>query len=360
MLWFHSIRWILPKCIYFTFSLSLSALFADGYPSNGDETDSFRSSSIVERSMSPLLISSPINGKVQQLSDPVSVEVKPRNVDHLSTTTIVAVPNLNLSGPSQLPVTAINLSSASNPNNHAPNGVLNIPMNNNNGFNKGTNNGLVIKEAAATTTTISAVEKVVKLGNGGELLEPPPAKLLKLVNGNVGELTSSQGTLHQHTQVLPIYSSTQNGGLRVIGHHTTTTTSTGSNGTGLPTSVVFTDPTSKYQHHLPSGMVISAPMGGTLPANLSAHPYMTNSSNTSSAQVHKLLLTGMGSNMMAQSVPTTYTLPQLSQQAANEMFPRGSTSLPGGAQLNLCRSPSSTPSPTISMGGKGNNGSQMG
>lgn len=447
----------------------------DGYPSNGDETDGFLRSSgnvgLIERSMSPprnrsplvLSSSSPstaavaaiINGnKVQQmLGEQVSVEVKsPR--DHqqhqhhlLSTkaTTILAVPNLSQvvsltttnpvpSTTTQLPLTAINLSSATNPNNHLPNGILNIPaaavplstssslsssthqqiftstlapsfvstngngqshvimkggggqmlMNSSsaNGFNNNNkSNGLIIKEAATG-----------KFGNGGDLLEPPPTKIMKLVNGmglnqssNMNstinndqqqqQMTSQGGGgLHQHTQVLPIYSSTQNGGLRVIGHHTTTTTTSSStaNGGGAvpPTNLVFTDPTAKYhqqqqQQHLPSGMVISAPLGGTLPASLS-HQYLTNtingvatntnSTNGAPQQVHKLLLTGMAPSMMAAQ-SGAYALPQIPQ--SNDMFSRGgSTSLPGGAQLNLCRS--STPSPTISISaagqGKGNNG----
>lgn len=380
-----------------------------------------------------MVLSQPNGNKVQQmLGDQVSVEIKPR--DHLtssaasnlsspptsttssSNTTILAVPNLSQvnhhhlmatssAAATQLPLTAINLSSATNPNNHVPqngNGVLNISssssgqqmftsvagnatttsfvasngqqhvimkgnggggqlVSNNNGFNKG-GNGLIIKEATT------------KFGNG-DLLEPPPTKIMKLVNGmdNSNQslmTTTSQGggaALHQHTQVLPIYSSTQNGGLRVIGHHTTTTTSAAAGNNGnvshMPTSVVFSDPTAKYPQHLPSGMVISsAPLGGTaLPANLS-HQYLTNTingvatgthttTNAAGAQVHKLLLTGMGPNMSGG-----YALPQMTQQQSNEMFARGgSTSLPGGAQLNLCRS--STPSITS---GKGNGQAQKG
>lgn len=376
------------------------------------------------------MVLSQLNGnKVQQmLGDQVSVEIKPR--DHLSSsaasslssppasmssnTTILAVPNLSQvnhhllatssAAATQLPLTAINLSSATNPNNHVPqNGVLNIPASssgqqiftsvagnatttsfvasngqqhvimkgngggqlmtttNNNGFNKG-GNGLIIKEATN------------KFGSG-DLLEPPPTKIMKLVNGmdaNSQSLmtTTSQGggaALHQHTQVLPIYSSTQNGGLRVIGHHTTTTTSAAAanngNASHMPTSVVFSDPTAKYPQHLPSGMVISSGSlgGAALPANLS-HQYLTNTingvatgthttTNAAGAQVHKLLLTGMGPTMSGG-----YALPQMTQQQSSEMFARGgSTSLPGGAQLNLCRS--STPSITS---GKGNGQAQKG
>lgn len=335
------------------------------------------------------------------LGDQVSLELKQRSglsaVDHLSAvssaTTILAVPNLSqislttsVAGATQLPLTAINLSAtAANNNNHVPNGVLNIPIpcpssgqqiftsvaapttsfvssngpsqviaksssssssNNINGFNKNINNsssssnsnGLIIKETISGTTTM---EKVMMF-NG--------------VNGVGGaamtsDSMSTQAMLHPHTQVHPIYSSTQSGGLRVIGHHTKTTTSTGSNGS-MPTSVVFSDPSAKYQQHLPSGMVISAPLGGMLPANLSTHPYLTNASATGAAPLHKLLLTtSMGGNLMAQSVsagPGGYSLPHMT--SASDMFSRsGTTSLPGGAQLNLCRSPSSTPSPTISF-----------
>lgn len=356
---------------------------------------------------SPLVISGSVNGgKLHMLGDQVSLELKQRSslsaVDHLSAvtsaTTILAVPNLSqislttsVAGATQLPLTAINLSAtAANHNNHVPNGVLNMPIpcsssgqqiftsvaapittttsfvssngppssqvitksgpfgngasNNINGFNKGintgsNNNGLIIKETISGTTTM---EKVMMF-NG--------------VNGvsgaaMVSDSMSTQAMLHPHTQVHPIYSSTQSGGLRVIGHHTKTTTSTGSNGSMPTTSVVFSDPSTKYQQHLPSGMVISAPLGGMLPANLSTHPYLTNANATGAAPLHKLLLTtSMGANMMAQSVstgPGGYSLPHMT--SASDMFSRsGTTSLPGGAQLNLCRSPSSTPSPTISF-----------
>ena len=359
------------------------------------------------RNISPVVISSQqtngsatpkpqqqLGGQPQQ-QHPVSVEVRPRGVEHLSigsmtsggvpssmssTTTILAVPNLShqASSTSQLqqPLTAINLSANQN-NNHVANGggVLNatsspgmvtvtsgqqiftsmsaspfvtsanpqshvimkggvtgMATTNNIGLNKG-GNGLIIKEATGpVTSSPSHLE--------------PPSKMVKLVNGNggVSDLTS-MASLNQHTQVLPIYSSTQNGGLRVIGHHTTTTSMNGSN---LPPSVVFSD--SKYQQHLPSGMVISANLGGSLP-----HQYMTSTSTAGGAPIHKLLLTGMPPNMMAQTVSSAY-LPQVSSHGAQDMFPRISTSLPGGAQLNLCRSPSSTPSPTISITASSNKG----
>lgn len=450
---------------------------ADGYPSNGDETDSFRGSSIVERSMSPrnlspLVISTPLNGTIKPpplisttTGDPhVSLELKSlgdpahhqHQHHHLAVSgsgpgaTILAVPNFNQVSlaSSQLPLTAINLSTtATNPSVHnlssttaslssigsTKNGLISLPSATatqiisgspflhggangphvivhqtpsamvmkggsvNNGFSSagggvlGKGNGLIIREAVDQSTS----GKVMKFGNNGSDLNEPPAKMLKLVNGQAtttttstsiaDQLMGSQATI-QHTQVLPIYTSTQNGGLRVIGHHTTTTTSmangsSGSSGSGLPTNVVFNDATTavKYHQHLPSGMVISG----------AAHPYLSNGLNGGSnggggnsssggshtsatgAQVHKLLLTGMGPNMIAQNVSTAgaFSLPSTmaaaaaaaaAAQEAGNMFPTsGSTSLPGGAQLNvLSRSPSSTPSPTISItstsnGGKG-------
>lgn len=413
ILWFRVWIRIVTDCgsiISTNSPLSLLLAHPDGYPSNSDETDSFRGVGVERsmsptRNMSPLVISGPINNgsRVQMLGDQVSVEVKHRTSSNGLTgellssaptpATILAVPNLSqvnhltaTSAATPLPLTAINLSSTANPNNHVPHGVLNIPtpssqqqqqiftsattsfvtsngqshvimkgghgsggVSNNtsssNGFNKG--NGLIIKEALPG----GGAGKAMKFGHSGaDAADQPPTKMVKLVNGSTttNDLVASQAIMHPHTQVLPIYSSTQNGGLRVIGHHTTTTTSTGGGGHhnngSMPTSVVFSDPTTKYHQHLSSGMVISAPLGGTLPTNLS-HQYLTSASSTGAAQVHKLLLTGMGPNMMAQGIPSGYSLPHMAPM--NDMFPRsGSTSLPGGAQLNLCRS---TPSPTISI-----------
>lgn len=374
-----------------------------------------------------------MNGnKVQILGDQVSVELKSREQLTISgippaqsSATLLAVPNLNQvnlsSATSQLPLTAINLSSTANPNNNhvLKNGILNIPssvgstgaiqqiitnsspsfvhtMSNgqhvimkgaNNGFaNKG--NGLIIREAIPPPTSIS--DKMIKFGsNNGDMFDAAsPAKIMKLVNGSaIGPKQTTFGTSadlsmtttttttalpqqqQQHTQVLPIYKSTQNGGLRVIGHHTTTTsTPNGGHSLSAPSVVFSNEVTSKYQQHLPSGMVIS----GALPANLS-QPYLSNSINGATGittttfggvnpQVHKLLLTGMSPNMTAQNVSTGYPIPQMAQSSSGDFYARGSTSLPGGAQLNVCRSPSSTPSPTISItaSSKGNGMKQKG
>lgn len=372
-----------------------------------------------------------VNGnKVHMLGDQVSVELKSRDqltITPQSSATILAVPNLNQvnlsTATSQMPLTAINLSSTANPiNHHVPkNGILNIPssvgsagaiqqiitnssspsfvhtMSNgqhvimkggNNGFaNKG--NGLIIREAIPPQTSTS-----VKFGNTGDMFDAAsPAIIHNLMNGSaIGPNLTTFGTSadlsmttttttttalpqqqqQQHTQVLPIYKSTQNGGLRVIGHHTTTTTSTpngGGSSLAAPSVVFSNEVTSKYQQHLPSGMVIS---GASMPANLS-QPYMSNGSTgittttfggvNNAAQVHKLLLTGMPPNMTAQNVSTGgYPLPQIAQSSSGDFYARGSTSLPGGAQLNVCRSPSSTPSPTISITAstKGNGMKQKG
>lgn len=327
------------------------------------------------------------------LGDQVTVELKQRTIsgssEQLSTysgTTILAMPNLltTNAAPVQLPATAINLSSTANVHSNSgtpnsviysvasstPPGTMTNPqqiftsaatqfMSNNghvlikggagpttsNSFNRG-GNGLVIKEAGGFGTG----DKIMKFGNS-DSMDGPPAKMLKPGNGSTHDMgTNQQQQSLQHTQVLPIYSSTQNGGLRVIGHHTTTTSV--ANGS-LPTSVVFSDSTAKYPQHLPNGMMISAPLVGQMPHT----QYLT--ANTSAAQVHKVLLTGMGTNM---SVPSGYSLPQLSQTP--DLFARGTTSLPGGAQLNICRSPTSTPSPTLfsaaNNGGARGNMSQKG
>lgn len=292
-------------------------------------------------------------------------------------TTILALPNLSqvATTMSPLPLTAINLSSTTNQNNHVPkNGVL-IPSSQQiissasspfvhtisnghvlmkggpkNGFN--TANGLIIRETSISPAAIN--DKMIKLGNG-DMLEPPPAKILKLVNSSgigvntsinshllssIGtDLTSSSGPQLQPSHT--IFTSAQNGGLRVISHHPTVT-SNSSNGS-FPTSVVFSDPMSKFQPQLPSGMV--------LPTTLS-HQYLSNTGlsgagTANGTQVHKLLLTGMPPNIMTQGVSGAYSLSQMTP----DIFGRGCTSLPGGAQLNICRSPSSTPSPTILSSG---------